>query len=71
MEISLLAIKFSLLSEFLGPVLVTNQITKGCIKDTFKKPSFVSCKECQNFFDEMGYIALRFNDLCRDEFFTP
>ena len=53
------AIEFSLLSEFLGPVLTTNQIAKDCTQDTLKKgPIFISCKKCQNssqssFFQEL------------------
>jgi hypothetical protein len=39
------AIEFSLLSEFLGPVLTTNQIAKDCIQDTLKNgPVFTICK---------------------------
>ncbi len=39
------AIEFSLLSEFLGLVLTTNQIAKDCTQDTLnKEPIFMSCK---------------------------
>jgi hypothetical protein len=33
-------IEFSLLSEFLGSVLTTNQIAKDCTQDTLKKVPF-------------------------------
>jgi hypothetical protein len=34
------AIEFSLLSEFLGPVLINNQIAKDRTQDTLKKGPF-------------------------------
>ncbi len=52
MGVPQVAIEFSLLLEFLGPVLTTNQIAKDCTQDTFKKGPIFIIYKIPEFFEK-------------------